>query len=85
MLLLKANLRRSILSISETNYKVSKVPSDGLLNASRHIHMEIDNWIDCPYSSIRAYLYDDAPSWLNKTQITKVYGSAIKYLELLKD
>jgi len=41
--------------------------------------------MDYPYSSIRAYLYDDAPSWLNKTRIAELYGSAIKYLDFLQD
>ena len=69
--------------LSENNYKVLMVPFDDLLETSRHIHINPNEWIDYPNSSLRAYFYDDAPNWLNKTHITKLYGSAVKYLEFL--
>lgn len=63
---------------------VIKVPHGDLLDVSRDIHLSSNAWIDNPYSSIRAYFYDDAPEWLNKTHISDIYGSAIKYLEFLE-
>jgi len=41
--------------------------------------------MDYPYSSIRAYLYDDVPDWLVKFRVADRYKSAVKYLEFLDD
>lgn len=66
--------------------EISQVPpGDYLLDVSRFIHLNPDDWIDYPYSSLRAYFYDDAPKWLDKTRISKLYGSAVEYLEFLED
>ncbi|HZJ34480.1 MAG TPA: hypothetical protein VFD55_00490 [Candidatus Angelobacter sp.] len=70
--------------LSEGNLEISKVSPDNLLDISRHIHISSDDWMDYPFSSIRAYLYDDVPKWLNKTHIAEKYGSAIKYLDFLQ-
>lgn len=69
--------------LPESDYGVSIVPSDDLLDTSRCIHIKPDAWIDYPYSSLRAYFYDDVPCWLNKAHIAKLYGSAVGYLEFL--
>ena len=70
----------------ESRYKASQILSDEyLLHISRYIHLNPDKWIDYPNSSLRAYLYDDVPSWLNKIRIAELYGSAVKYLEYLED
>lgn len=70
----------------ESRYKASQILSDEyLLHISRYIHLNPDEWIDYPNSSLRAYFYDDVPSWLNKTRIAELYGSAVKYLEFLED
>jgi putative transposase len=70
----------------ESRYKASRVSSDEyLLHISRYIHRNPDAWMDYPYSSIRAYLYNDLPEWLNKIHISDLYGSAIKYHEFLED
>lgn len=66
------------------NYAIKKVPHSDLLDVSRDIHLSSNAWIDHPYSSIRAYFYDDTPEWLNKTHISDIYGSAVKYLEFLE-
>lgn len=70
--------------VSESNYEVKFVDSVDLLEISKKMHVKLEKWLDCPYSSIRAYLYDDVPGWLNKNKIAEIYGSAIKYLEFLK-
>ncbi|MEI7918584.1 MAG: hypothetical protein WCH58_04350 [Candidatus Saccharibacteria bacterium] len=70
--------------INDEDYEISAVKPDDLLNVSRRVHVAADNWLDYPLSSIRAYLYDDKPTWLDKTYIADVYGSAVKYLSYLK-
>jgi len=69
--------------LSESNCKVSKISSDELLATSRNIHTTNKDWMDCEYSSIRAYFYDDVPAWLSRKQISEQYGSAIKYHDFL--
>jgi REP element-mobilizing transposase RayT len=73
-------------SLFESDYKIIQtLDGKDLLNISRDIHLSSNDWIDYPNSSLRAYFYDDAPRWLNKTHIAKIYGSAVKYLEFLED
>lgn len=80
------NKYETVGPIFENCYKISNIPSDdGLLNISRDIHLTPDDWIDYPYSSIRSYLYDDVPCWVNKKRISELYGSAEKYLQFLRD
>ncbi len=70
----------------ESRYKASRISSDEyLLHISRYIHRNPDEWIDYPHSSIRAYLYNDMPEWLNKNHIADLYGSAVKYHDFLED
>lgn len=70
--------------LTKDNCVVVKVSHDDLLNVSRDIHLSSNAWIDHPYSSIRAYFYDDTPEWLSKTHISDIYGSAVEYLEFLE-
>ena len=68
------------------NYITSRILTDErLLHISRRVHLNPVSWIDYPYSSLSAYLYDDAPCWINKKRISKLYGSAVEYLTFLKD
>ena len=70
----------------ESRYKGSRISSDEyLLHISRYIHLNPGEWIDYPHSSIRAYLYNDIPDWMNKKHIAQLYGSAVKYHEFLED
>ena len=69
-----------------SSFIISRILTDEcLLNISRHVHLNPVNWIDYPYSSLRAYLYDDAPCWINKKRISKLYGSTFEYFTFLKD
>ena len=70
--------------LNDKDYEIMAVKPDDLLSVSRRVHVVADNWLDYPLSSIRAYLYDDKPTWLDKTHIADVYGSAVKYLKFLK-
>lgn len=70
----------------ESRYEAAVISSDSyLLHISRYIHLNPDEWIDYPHSSVRAYLYDDAQSWLKKSRISELYSSAVKYKEFLDD
>lgn len=70
--------------LSEVDSAKSIVEIDELMNISRKIHMSPSGWMDCEYSSIRAYFYDDDPVWVNKKHIADQYGSTKKYLEFLQ-
>ena len=70
----------------ESRYDTSRITSDEhLLHISRYIHLHPDEWADYPYSSIRAYLYNDVPCWMNKVRIAELYGSAINYFKFLQE
>ena len=70
----------------ESHYKASHIVSNNyLLRISRYIHRNPVGWIDYPYSSIKAYLYDDTSCWMNKKRIAGLYGSAVKYYNFLFD
>ncbi|MCX6728149.1 MAG: transposase [Candidatus Saccharibacteria bacterium] len=70
----------------ESRYKASMITSDEyLLHISRYIHLNPDEWIDYPHSSVRAYLYNDMPDWMNKKRIAELYGSAVNYHRFLED
>lgn len=72
-------------AIFDTAQKVvESVSGADILAVSRSIHANVEGWLDYPHSSLRAYLYDDTPRWLNKTRITKLYGSAAEYLVFLQ-
>lgn len=69
----------------EKDFELSKISSDsGVLHASRQIHLMPGCWRDHPYSSVKAYLFDDCPDWLSKTKITECYGSSADYLEWIE-
>jgi len=61
------------------------VQDDKIMDISRKIHISSNDWIDCEYSSIRAYFYDDDPTWINKKHIVDKFGSAKKYLKFLQE
>jgi putative transposase len=70
----------------ENCYQVKAVLSDqSLLDTSRSIHMTPDIWIDYPHSSLRAYLYDDAPCWMDKSRVANLYGSTANYFNFLNN
>lgn len=70
----------------ESRYKASCILfEEYLLHITRYIHLNPEDWVDYPHSSLRAYLYDDGPSWLNKKRIIELYGSSVKYFGFLKD
>ncbi len=71
-------------SIFQKEWDVTRISPARLLQASYRIHKCPDKWLDCPHTSLRAYLYDDVPVWLDKTHIASRYGTAVRYLKLLQ-
>lgn len=69
----------------ENNYKIAMVSIEEILEVSRSIHKIPENWKDCQNSSIRAYLYDDKPDWIDKTHIVSLNGSAKEYFKYMSD
>ena len=75
--------RYSELEIDDKSFNVSAVLSGEVLEVSRKIHTDSRCWRDCEFSSIRAYLYDDRPNWLNKQHLSSLYGSTLDYFNYL--
>ncbi|NTW61718.1 hypothetical protein HGB24_03495 [Candidatus Saccharibacteria bacterium] len=63
---------------------IKNISDENLLEMSRRIHSLCDDDRNDQYSSLRAFLYDDVPVWLNKRYIASQYKSAEKYAELIK-
>lgn len=78
---LKYNKDNQILNIEPNISRLSSF--DELLTASKDIHTTPEAWLHHPHSSIRAYLYDDVPEFIDKTHISNIYGSAVEYFEFL--
>jgi hypothetical protein len=71
--------------LSENAYSITNVNADELRQATKRFHTCHNNWINYSHSSLRAYLYDEAPVWLDKSPILSVYQSTAKYFEYLSD
>lgn len=54
-----------------------------LLDASRQVHIAHKQWLHYPHSSLRAYLYNDTPDFIDRSHIANIYGSAVEYFEFL--
>ena len=65
-------------------YKNYVIDPDMVLDISAHIHTLGAGWERTPHSSLRCYLYDDAPVWLASQHIKQIYGNAVDYYEFLK-
>lgn len=73
----------SELEIDDKSFNISVVLNSEVLGVSRKIHTDSRCWKDCEFSSIRAYLYDDKPNWLNKQYISSLYDSTLDYFNYL--
>lgn len=72
---------------NEINFEIitnKSVSEEMLMSTSAHIHTLTERWEDGYHSSLRSYLFDDAPVWLACRHIKKSYGSAVDYYEYLK-
>jgi hypothetical protein len=63
---------------------IATVEEYNLMKIGAFIHTCADNWLDCEFSSIRAYLYDDCPDWLFIKPVARLQGSAVQYLRYLQ-
>lgn len=65
--------------LSSGSHVVAKIDDSLIMRVTKNIHRLVDNWIEYPYSSIRAYFYDDTPDWLNKDHIVDFCGTTENY------
>lgn len=74
-------------SLFQSRYKASSVNGDAYLHhISRYVHLNPDNYINYPYSSIRYYLgASDAPSWINTDKVLSLFGSKEEYRQFLDE
>lgn len=77
------NKKYSELEIDYRNFNIDVVLNSEVLEISRKIHTDSKCWRDCEFSSIRAYLYDDKPEWLNKQYLSSLYESTQDYFNYL--
>jgi len=56
---------------------------DEAVRTSKALHCLCDTCVGFPYSSIRAYLYEDYPQWLDKQEIMNKFESAQDYMQFL--
>ena len=72
---------RDVLDLG--SHVITKTDACLIMQASKDIHLLPDDWLDYPYSSIRAYLYDDTPDWLDKDHIVDLCGTTENYFNFL--
>lgn len=70
--------------LREGTCEISLVLPEDLLQISREIHTSPENYLDFPFSSLRAYFYNDVPQWLDKFHIATKYKSAVEYAKFLE-
>lgn len=69
----------------ESRYKASHIDSSVYLDhISRYIHMNPRYWLRYKYSSLKYYLNDNSPEWLNPRPVLDLFESRGEYLEFLK-
>ena len=69
--------------VFENDFSIKNLQKTDIAKVSRAIHTNPKCWRDCEFSSIRAYLYDDAPDWLNRSYIRSFFNSSIDYYNYL--
>jgi hypothetical protein len=69
---------------SEPEASVKPLKEDDLMEVSARVHTSADDWLDYEFSSVRAYLYDDCPSWLYTQPLSNLRGPATQYLSYLQ-
>lgn len=72
------------VKINDSKLQSKEIVLDKVLETSREIHTLPKDYQNYPFSSIRSYFYDDTPPWLDKSDISSLYGSAIQYEQFLK-
>lgn len=72
-------------ALFESRYKASRISTDQyLMHISRYIHLNPQDWMAYPYSSIHSY-FIGAPEWLEPRRIIELFGSLPVYADFLND
>lgn len=72
-------------ALFESRYKASRISSDPyLLHISRYIHLNPQDWLAYPHSSIHSYFLGP-PEWLQPERVIELFGSLPKYADFLND
>ena len=72
-------------ALFESRYKASRISSDTyLMHISRYIHLNPNDWMAYPHSSIHSY-YLGAPEWLQPQRVIELFGTLPEYADFLND
>ncbi len=72
--------------IFESRYKAVRIDNESYLqHISRYIHLNPKLWQDYKYSSIQYYLDEEAPEWIDTTDVNNSFTSRQQYFEFLSD
>lgn len=74
-------------SLFQGKYKASLINSDSYLHhISRYIHMNPENYLEWPYSSMQNYIGNKKSEWLNTKPVMDLFdGDKSRYLDFVKD
>ena len=74
----------SVLDVlNDREFIISEISDDAIMQISKKIHTTPEDWVDYEFSSLRAYLYNDSPVWLNKDHIQNLSKTTIDYYNFL--
>ena len=72
--------------VFQSRYSAKLIMDDAhLYHISRYIHLNPNNWIDSPYTSIDFYSGKRHANWVQPGKILDLFPSTAAYLEFLKD
>ncbi len=72
--------------VFQSRYKASRITQDSYLeHISRYIHLNPNNWVNYPYSSLKYYLGNARAEWIRPNSITELFPSPQQYLEFVQD
>lgn len=73
-------------SLFESRYKAARIASNThLRHISRYIHLNPRYWRRYPYSSLRYYVGQPSPDWLQINRIAELFSSSAEYREFVED
>ena len=72
--------------VFESRYKAVLVESESyLLHISRYIHLNPRNWKGYRYSSLRYYMGDKLPDWIDTSKILELFNSSEEYMHFVSE
>lgn len=78
------NSKFHISSLSVDSLTKKAINQKDIIDCSCKIHRCAVSWKNCEHSSVRAYLYGDAPDWLRPKHIKDLCGSSTEYYRYLR-